>query len=89
MPAINSDGQKTYERFIELVKAQKMVCISRAKQDQEDRHMSCHNERRNAFEQEESNSEIEDSDKCTDYDEVMPVFDNIFEIFKSPFVELE
>ena len=36
--------------------------------------MSCHNERRSAFEQE---------------DEVMPVLDNTFEIFKSPFVELE
>ena len=52
-------------------------------------HMPYHNERRSAFEQEESNSEIEDSEKCTDEDEVMPVFDNIFEIFKSPFVELE
>ena len=36
--------------------------------------MSCHIERRSAFEQE---------------NEVMPVFHNIFEIFKSPFVELE
>ena len=51
--------------------------------------MPYHNERRSAFEQEESNSEIEDSEKCTDKDEVMPVFDNIFEIFKSPFAELE
>ena len=41
--------------------------------------MPYHNERRSAFEQEESNSEIEDSEKCTDEDEVMPVF--IFEYF--------
>ena len=53
------------------------------------RHMPCHNKRRSAFEQEESDSEIEDSEKYTEEDEVMPVFDNIFEIFKSPFVELE
>ena len=52
------------------------------------RHMPCHN-KRSAFEQEESDSEIEDSEKYTEEDEVMPVFDNIFEIFKSPFVELE
>ena len=36
-----------------------------------------------------SDSEIEVSQKYTDKDEVMPVFDNIFEIFESPFVELE
>ena len=38
------------------------------------RHMPCHNERRSVFEQEESDSGIEDSEKCTDEDEVMPVF---------------
>ena len=53
------------------------------------RHMPCHNVRRSAFEQKESDSEIEDSEKCTDEDEVMPVFDNIFEIFQSPFIVLE
>ena len=53
------------------------------------RHMPCHNKRKSAFEQEESDSEIEDSEKCTDEDEVISVFGKIFEIFKSPFVELE
>ena len=53
------------------------------------RHMPCHNVRRSAFEQKESDSEIEDSEKCTDKDEVMPVFDNIFEIFQSSFIVLE
>ena len=41
--------------------------------------MPCHNERRSAFEQEESDSETEDSEKCTDKGEVvqiMPVFNN-------------
>ena len=36
-----------------------------------------------------SDSEIEDSEKGTDEGEVMPVFDYTFDIFKSPFVELE
>ena len=53
------------------------------------RHMPCHNKRKSAFEQDEADSEIEDSEKCTDEDEVMPVFGKMFEIFKSPFVKLE
>ena len=53
------------------------------------RHMPCHNKRKSAFSQDESDSEIEDSEKCTDEDEVMSVFGKMFEIFKSPFVELE
>ena len=53
------------------------------------RPMPCHNERKSAFEQEESDSEIEDSEKCTDEDELMPAFGNIFEIFKLLFVKLE
>ena len=51
--------------------------------------MPYHNERKSVFEQEESDSEIEDSEKCTDKDEVMPAFGNIFEIFKLLFVKLE
>ena len=48
-----------------------------------------HNEKKSVFEQEESDSEIEDSEKCTDKDEVMPAFGNIFEFFKLLFVKLE